>query len=135
MFTLKKICAVTIVLISLVATPALAISRDTLTRSILDRLDPIGEEVYQQNAYEDGSEELFLRVTGIINIALGVVGLIVITLIIYGGFLYMTAAGNDDRVSDARSIIYRALVGMIIILSSYAITAALTSIYIRILEE
>lgn len=135
MRTLLKFLPSSILLIALLSSPALSASNDTLTKGILDKLKPIGQEVYQQEAYGDGERELFDRVVAVINIALGTVGLIVITLIIYGGFLYMTAAGNDDRVSNARTIIYRALIGLIIIISSYAITAVLTSIYIRILED
>jgi len=55
----------------------------------------------------------------IINIALGFIGLIVIILIIYGGITWMTAAGNEERVTKAQDILKAALIGLLVVLASY----------------
>ncbi|HTW97013.1 MAG TPA: IPT/TIG domain-containing protein [Candidatus Methylomirabilis sp.] len=57
----------------------------------------------------------------IIQIALGFLGIIAIGLIIYGGFLWMTAAGNEDRVDTAKRVLISAVIGLIIILSAFGI--------------
>ncbi len=57
----------------------------------------------------------------IINIALGFIGIIMVILFIYGGFLWMTAAGDDKKVSKAKDILTAAVIGLIIVLAAYAI--------------
>ncbi len=55
------------------------------------------------------------------NYALGFVGVIAVAFIVYGGFLNITAGGDEDQASRGRKIIVQAVVGIIIILSAYAI--------------
>jgi hypothetical protein len=61
----------------------------------------------------------------IINVALGVIGIILVTLIIYAGFLYMTSSGEAEKTSRAKKIIMDAVIGLVIILSAWAITSYL----------
>ncbi|MCK5510714.1 hypothetical protein KAI65_04205 [Candidatus Parcubacteria bacterium] len=48
-------------------------------------------------------------------------GIIAVVIILYGGFVWMTAAGNDDRVSKAKSIIVAGIIGLIVIMAAFAI--------------
>jgi len=57
----------------------------------------------------------------IINIALGTLGVIAVGIIIYAGYLWMTASGDEDKISDAKKILKNGLIGLVIILSSWAI--------------
>jgi len=57
-----------------------------------------------------------------INIVLSFLGVIFLILMIYGGLLWMTAAGNEEQVGKAKSIIVSATVGIALVLSAYAIT-------------
>ncbi len=57
----------------------------------------------------------------IINAVLGVVGSIALLMFIYGGFVWMTAAGNEQSVTKGKNILIWATVGLIIIFSSYAL--------------
>lgn len=63
---------------------------------------------------------------GIVGIAiksvLGFLGLIGFALVIYAGFLWMTAAGNPKQVDQAKQIMFDSLIGIVIIFLSYAIT-------------
>lgn len=54
--------------------------------------------------------------------ALSLLGVFFVVLIIYAGFLWMSAGGNDDQISKAKSYIFNAVIGLIIILSAYSIT-------------
>lgn len=58
----------------------------------------------------------------IIYIILGLVGAIFMGLVIYGGFTWMTARGNEENVKKASNILFSALFGLIIILASYVLT-------------
>ncbi len=60
-------------------------------------------------------------VVNIINLALTFLGLIAVILILWGGFKWMTAGGNDESVEAAKKIIIAAVIGLAIILSAYAI--------------
>ncbi len=67
----------------------------------------------------------------IINIALGLIGIVLVSLIIYAGFLYMTSGGEADKVGTAKKIILNAVIGLVIVLSAWAITRYVIS---RLLE-
>lgn len=60
-------------------------------------------------------------VANIINIVLGFLGVIVVVGIIYGGFLMMTSAGNEERTGQGRKIVAAGVIGLVIILAAYAI--------------
>ncbi len=58
----------------------------------------------------------------LIRIALSVLGTVFLVIVLYGGFLWMTAGGNEDRVSDAKKWIASGVIGLAIILSAFGIT-------------
>jgi len=68
-----------------------------------------------------GTKQLTDTVADIINVAMGLLGMIVILLILAGGFLWMTAAGDDAKITKAKGLIFGGVIGLAIILSAYAI--------------
>lgn len=54
---------------------------------------------------------------------LSYVGIIFMALVVYGGILWMFAAGNDQKVEKAKSILTSAVIGLVIISAGYAITS------------
>lgn len=73
-----------------------------------------------------GNEDIRETGASIINVALTLLGTIMLLLVFYAGFLWMTAAGNDDQIGKAKSILSAAVIGLIIILSAYSITTFVT---------
>ena len=71
-----------------------------------------------------GLSDLDPRITTarIIRIALSLLGTIFLAIVLYGGFLWMTAGGNDEKIGEAKSWIYSGVVGLAIILSAYGVT-------------
>ncbi len=61
-------------------------------------------------------------ITIIINIILSLLGVVFLGLMIYGGIVWMTAQGNEDKVKKAKELITEAVIGLIIVLAAYAIT-------------
>lgn len=59
---------------------------------------------------------------GIINWILGILAVIALILVIYGGFVWLFSRGNEEEIQKAKDILYGALFGLIIILASYGIT-------------
>ncbi len=62
-------------------------------------------------------------IAAIIRVALGLLGILTTCIMMYAGFKWMTAGGNEDEVASAKKMIYSAVLGLIVILSSYAITS------------
>lgn len=57
----------------------------------------------------------------IINVALGFLGVIAVAIILLGGFKWMTAGGNEEKTSEARKLLGAGVIGLVIILASWAI--------------
>ncbi|HPL83333.1 MAG TPA: hypothetical protein PK757_00625 [bacterium] len=62
------------------------------------------------------------RAGQIVGTVLSLVGILFFVLMIYGGILWMTAGGNDTQLKNAQKTITMAVIGLIIVLSAYAIT-------------
>ena len=66
----------------------------------------------------------------VINFALTFLGLIAVAIILYGGFKWMTAAGNEDQVGEAKKLLGAGVIGLLIILAAWALaTFLISSIY------
>jgi hypothetical protein len=59
--------------------------------------------------------------TQTIQWALGLLGLVAVVMIIFGGFMWMTSAGNEQRVTKGKEILQWAVIGLVVILLSWAI--------------
>lgn len=68
-----------------------------------------------------GTKDLRETVASIINVALGLLGIVAVVIILAGGFTWMTAAGNEENVDKAKKMIFAGIIGLAIILSAYAI--------------
>ncbi|MBU1350244.1 IPT/TIG domain-containing protein, partial [Patescibacteria group bacterium] len=64
-----------------------------------------------------------VMVARIIQIFLGFLGIIAVILTMYAGWMYMTADGDDERINKAKAILKNAVIGLIIILLSFAIVS------------
>ncbi|MFH1668261.1 MAG: hypothetical protein ABH884_04560 [Candidatus Komeilibacteria bacterium] len=62
-------------------------------------------------------------VVNIIRFFLGFLGLIAVILMMYGGFIWMTSGGDPAKIDKAKRILINAIIGIIIILSAFIITA------------
>jgi len=68
-----------------------------------------------------GTADLKGTVINIINWVLGILSLLAVIFVIYGGFVWLTAAGNEEKIEQAKKIIGAAVVGLIVILLAWAI--------------
>lgn len=67
------------------------------------------------------------RVSYVLSIFLGFLGTITFIIMLYGGFLWLTARGNDDQVATAKKYLFNGVIGTIIIMAAYSITFFITS--------
>lgn len=59
----------------------------------------------------------------VIKVFLGLLGVIFISYTVYAGWAWMTAAGNDEKIMKAKKTIRGSVIGLIIAMSAYIITA------------
>ncbi len=67
------------------------------------------------------STDIRTTIGSVIQAFMGLLGIVAVLLILYGGFKWMTAGGNEDQVGEAKKIIVSGVIGLIIIMSAYAI--------------
>lgn len=107
-------------LCSLALAPAFALAAaGSVSGDINKQLQPV-QTVY---GGDPGTETQFAEtIADIIGIVLSFLGIIFLVLLIYAGFLWMTAAGSEEKVKKAKDIMIAAIIGVTIILTAYAIT-------------
>lgn len=85
------------------------------------QLKDLGLQEVQENA--GLGDQTFQATAGqLIRVVLSTLGLIAIAITIWGGFRWMTAGGSEDKVDEAKKILYSGIIGIVIILSAYAMT-------------
>lgn len=95
------------------------ITKAQITQNAADKLNPIAD-VY--GASSSAAPNIAQIIASIIQYALSFLGVIFLVLLIYGGFLWMTAGGDQEKVTKSKEILRNVLIGLIIILGSYTIT-------------
>lgn len=75
-------------------------------------------EIAAATGGETSIRSLALR---IVNYFLTFLGLIAVVMVIYGGITYVIAAGEDEKIGNAKKIIMYALIGLVIVLVSFAV--------------
>lgn len=73
------------------------------------------------------SQDLKTTVGNLVSVIVGFLGTFLILLIFFGGLLWMTSGGNEDKIASAKRLIASGVVGMVIILMSYSIAGFLAS--------
>ncbi len=63
----------------------------------------------------------------IVNFALSFLGLVATVIVIYGGVLYVTSRGDETQATEGKKAISYAVIGIVIILGSFAIVNTLLS--------
>lgn len=74
-----------------------------------------------------GTADLESTVVNIVQWVLGFLGLVAVIMILIGGFQWMTAGGNEEKVASAKKIISAAVIGLIIVLLAWAIVIFVVS--------
>ncbi|MFH1412603.1 MAG: MMCAP2_0565 family pilin-like conjugal transfer protein [bacterium] len=88
----------------------------------LDRVNNIVTDI-NNPSYDQGTDEYSLTqlVGTVVSVFLGLLGVVFVILIIYAGYTWMTASGNDEKVSKAGRTIKVAVIGLLIVIGAFAI--------------
>ncbi|MDD5527933.1 MAG: pilin [Patescibacteria group bacterium] len=95
-------------LAGVIAAPAYAIDINTLTGG------------YDVSAGLNNTDPRTIA-ANIIKIALGFLGVLAVVIILIGGFKWMTAAGNEEQIEEAKKVLMAGIIGLVIILASWGI--------------
>lgn len=82
-------------------------------------LKKVGDEAKLGSAAAD---RLPVIIGNLIRIFISLLGVIFLLLIVYGGWLWLTARGDNERVTKAKDTITRAVIGIVIVIGAYALT-------------
>ena len=80
--------------------------------------DGMNTDLHLEGETETSARNFILKV---LNFALSFLGIIAIAMLIYAGFLYVTAMGEDGQVEKSKKILGYSAVGIVLILASYAL--------------
>ncbi len=63
-----------------------------------------------------------ITIAKVIRVFLGFLGILAVSIIMYGGWLWMTSEGQPDKIDRAKKVLLNAVIGLIIVLSAFGIT-------------
>lgn len=75
----------------------------------------------------DAQDPTITIIPTIINVFLSLLGVIFVAMMVYAGYLWMTAMGEKGPVEKAQDIIKNSITGLILVLAAYAISAFVIS--------
>lgn len=117
MFKLYKKIYILLASFIILIIPAISIAQ--ASNKVIQRLEDIGAK---QGPYEVANELSLSEIIGtVISAALALIGAIFLALMLYAGYHWMTARGEEEKVEKAKDTINRAIVGIIIVVGAYAI--------------
>ncbi len=72
--------------------------------------------------FGQGQGDVRLFLSGLVESALSAVGIIFFLAMLYGGYLWLTAAGEEEQITKAQGVVKAAFIGFLITLLAYALT-------------
>ncbi len=112
---MKRILFVFLLALSLVGAAAFVAPEPVFAQEVTEGLQGVAETINLP------STDPRIIATNIINASLGLLGILLVGIIVYAGFLYMTSGGDEEKTNQAKRWIRNAIIGLILILSSWAI--------------
>ena len=108
--------------LSFILMPSFSVARASAINTYL-RLDEVLESAGSGGDALRSVSDPEDKITSIIGTILSFVGVAFLILMIYGGILWMTSQGNDTQIKKAKGILINGVIGLIIVILAYAITA------------
>ncbi|MFH1523079.1 MAG: hypothetical protein ABIE43_04665 [Patescibacteria group bacterium] len=93
-----------------------------------------GKDTIGSTAFGNSGAPLDVRViiARAIKAFLGFMGVIFLILLVLAGYKYMNSRGNEEKVTEAIGQIRTAIIGLLIVVASYALTSYITSCVVEI---
>lgn len=111
---LSLMVAMVSLVFSMLFMPLMSVQAET---DPMEHLETVGEE---SGLPEQDLPELVAR---IIQWVIGIIGVVLVALFVYGGVVYATSIGNEERVDTGKKIMLYAIIGVVIIAIAFAISS------------
>ena len=112
-----------ILILSLLFIPIICLAQEDSSQENSSAINQIDQsEAFAKTAGIKTNTTVAGIASTLISVVLGFLGIVFISLLVYGGFSWMTAQGNEEEAKKAMGIIKTAVIGLIIIISAYSIT-------------
>ncbi|NTW22483.1 hypothetical protein HGA34_02980 [Candidatus Falkowbacteria bacterium] len=98
---------------------ALSLISDQAKSGMFNQQKALRETAGYESTTKDGVATI---VATAIKAFIGLLGIIFVVLIVYSGYSWMTAGGDETKITKAKNTISRAVIGLIIVLAAYSIT-------------
>lgn len=106
----------------LVNSPVMALS------NVCDDPD-IAEDLKEAAGCElDSNDNVLNVVVGLIEVALGLFGLIGVGVIVYGALIYTTSVGDTSKTAKAKNIILYGIVGLVVSMLAFAVVRFVSAV-------
>ena len=66
---------------------------------------------------------------GFVSQAVGLIGVLFMLMIVFSGVMWMTAGGNEERITKAKKTITGAAIGLLVVFGSYMIVRTIYDFY------
>ncbi|MDA1024673.1 MAG: IPT/TIG domain-containing protein, partial [bacterium] len=120
---MKKIFLTFIIAFALFGVASVFVPADVLAQT--DGLEAVND------AAGLAEQDIRITVARLIRVFLGVLGIVAVGLVLYGGFTWMTAGGDPKKVEAAKRILINGLIGFVIIFASFSIASFVLSSLLR----
>ncbi|MCK4745130.1 hypothetical protein KAS41_03635 [Candidatus Parcubacteria bacterium] len=118
----KKIILFTIIFLSVFSLQFAVVAQEETKPLNLSNSAGFLNTAGDKAGYDYEKKDIDPIIARIIKIWLSVFGIVFLVLIIYGGFIWMTAGGSEEKVTKARQIIINSAIGLAVVMMAYAIT-------------
>jgi hypothetical protein len=89
--------------------------------SAIDRVHQVGTNAGYAS---EANDQTFSTILGrIIQAAISLLGVVFVVQLVYAGYIWLTARGEDEPIKKAKATIQRSVIGIIIVVTAWSITA------------
>ena len=76
-----------------------------------------------------GAVTLSQIATNVLNFLLSIVGILAIIMLVVGGIMYLTAAGDEDRIDSGKKIVKYSIIGIVVALAALVIVSQIAAFF------
>jgi hypothetical protein len=113
-----------VICLSIAATAQAGFLSDTKKAEVNNNIEAISSSTYPTKINSVDN-----IIASVIEIILSFLGMIFVVLILISGVNWMTAHGNEEKVSKAKETILNLIIGLILVLAAFAITYMISSVF------
>jgi len=95
-------------------------------------LKEIGNAIgWSGNATTQSALSLSQIALNVLNFLLGVAGTLTIIMMVIGGMMYLTSAGDEDRIKKGKEIFVNSVIGIVIIMAAIVIVQQIAKFFVK----